>query len=110
MRDWLISDGAVEVSELDDELRQHAEWQMVRDLANKTKHQKINRYPKDPNWIAGLALDGNALLSGRHGIRPYILFDGNSYDLDCCIVSVWEMWQSVFAKIRLDPAQPENAD
>ncbi len=101
MRDWLINTRAIERKSLDEKLGKFDQWGMVRDLANRVKHQTITRDPVDAQWIAGMKVLGNTNPPAKIEIQTYVFHNKSQIGLAECIKSIWAMWLDVLTKAKL---------
>lgn len=80
LRDWLIKDGALTKEEVNIQLAKDATWNIVRDLANRSKHLIITQSPTDAEWSVSREYDHFALLiekRERHHIN--LFFEGKKH-------------------------------
>ena len=87
-KDWLLKSGAFTKAELEAILTQYTEWELTKDLANKTKHREITRNPTDPDWKAWTQLELNKAIKGEGGLEPYVFFKGEKISLKNCVEDV----------------------
>lgn len=104
LRDWLIKDGAISKNELDDSLKQHPEWKIVRDLANRSRHLVLTQSPTDGEWAVFREYEPFALqVEGRERHHLNLLFDGEKHRVSDLVSRSSRMWDDVLFRGGLLP-------
>lgn len=102
LREWLIKDGAFPKHELDDCLRRHPEWKIVRDLANRSRHLVLIQNPTDKDWAVFREYDHFASqLEGREKHHMNLFFNGQRHRLIDIILASSLMWEQVLSSKEL---------
>lgn len=96
LRDWLIKSETISERELDCELSQHIEWAVCRDIANRSRHFKITRNPRDADWSISREYDVWAKAENRPERHILNVFsDDRIFRVDDLVNRTFEMWKSI---------------
>ncbi|MEM9377571.1 MAG: hypothetical protein AAGA72_15240 [Pseudomonadota bacterium] len=99
MRDWLINSG-VPQNDLDQELRKFDQWTICRDIANRSRHLKLTRNPRDADWSIARELDFVSHLQGREEQRMFLVSVDKKYDVRLLVLRTNEMWEEVLVSLQ----------
>ncbi|OSQ28481.1 hypothetical protein TH468_18170 [Thalassospira sp. MCCC 1A03138] len=102
LRDWIIKDGAITSAEIDNNLSRYPVWQIVRDVANRSKHLKLTQNPKDADWFVRREYDSfSIVLEGRERHHINLFFDGKKHRLTDVILESSEMWKEILLNQKM---------
>lgn len=96
LRDWLIQSEVIGSDELDLKLGQFVEWAVCRDIANRNRHFKITRSPRDKDWSISREYDWQASVENRpERHRLFVVSDDRIFMVDDLVNRTFEMWGSI---------------
>lgn len=96
LRDWLIKSETIDKDELDFELSHFVEWPVCRDIANRNRHFKITRNPRDKDWSIGREYDWQAKGENRPERHKLFVVSGDRiFNVDDLVNRTFEMWRQI---------------
>ena len=100
LAEWLIESGAVQKTDLHDELNVYPKWAICRDIANRSRHFNLTQNPRDKDWSIGREHDLWAKLEKRPERHVLFLVSGNEkYNVEDFVNSTFQMWKQVIEKL-----------
>ena len=93
MREWLINSGAISRQRLDWRLHEFVEWEVCRDIANRSRHFELRRKPRDKDWSIRREHDIWAQMEDRPMRHKLFVVSGDRiFEADELVDRTYEMW------------------